>query len=611
MRKKPSVNQPLRNDVQSVDDEKIRVLNADAINRRTFVKKGSGLLIVAGVGACVNPDSSNDPGTVTGPTGSVRLILAGLHPSATSGGSATITSTKTGGTTLTVDIPASGDQTAVVPIGDYTVQYSPPANHQLVPGQPNPRTVAIEENLTTTVTENLVAQGRIQLAVTGFTGGQPNGGSAVAQRTDATASPIAISVSAAGSGGVIVPSGTYTVTYNPPSGYNVDSSSTNPVTGVVVSLQETEVDFVVSPVAAGTGSVLVTITGLTGATAGGQVSAKLTDNGGSTFPATLPPPTGGSTSSTLTGLPPGSYNVTYTPPPGYRLLAGTQNPRVVTVTSGATASATFPSEAIPPSGGLVYASDWRTATGTSNNAKSDGGKWNDLSVDGGGPANRIEVISAAGLSFPSGMANVLKVLMPQANWQNSYWNILVTKGWALPAIGGSIYFRLYFRHDVDGSGGDDMHNPQTGPPGSCPYTRQHVLSRPNTTALRFAVGNKNNDSTNVHVWECNKNLARQTTYRVEEQYIRQATNSWKVHVRVYDSSDTMIASDPDFIDGYTGIVLSNFTGTITSGTDCLRNWMIGFPNQLCGSDTAAHQHCYYGGYAVSLTDWCGAYVPGE
>jgi hypothetical protein len=259
---------------------------------------------------------------------------------------------------------------------------------------------------------------------------------------------------------------------------------------------------------------------------------------------------------------------------------------------------------------LVFASDWGTATGTASNAILDGGIW-DETIDGGGPGNRLEVVSASGLGFPTGMANVLKVLYRNNNAE--YWNVSVVDGWPLPPIGGSLYFRLYFRHDVAGSGGGMLHTVQTGPPGNCPYTAELQFQKVSATEFEFVISHYggSSSSSNAHDWIVR--LAKNTTYRVEEQYERTGPNAWRVHARVYDANNALILDDDDFVDEYTGETMASFTGAITSATDCLRNKMIGNPGDGGGrgSTDVSHQHIYYGGFAVSHGAWIGPYVPGE
>ena len=259
---------------------------------------------------------------------------------------------------------------------------------------------------------------------------------------------------------------------------------------------------------------------------------------------------------------------------------------------------------------LVFASDWSTAAGNGANAVFDGGKW-DNSVDGGGPADRMTVVSASGLGFPAGMSNVLRILY--RNNDNEYWNVNVEDGWTLPPIGGSLYFRLYFRHDVAGATGGQLHTVQTGPPGNCPFTAELQFEKVSTTGIDFYISNYggSSSSSNGHDWTVR--LAKNTTYRIEEQYVRTGTNAWKPHARLYDANNTLLFDDDDFDDTYTGVTMAQFTGNITSGTDCFRNKMIGNPGDGGGrgSSDAAHQHIYYGGFAVSHDGWIGPYVPGE
>jgi hypothetical protein len=226
---------------------------AGAMDRRTFVRTTGGVLAAATVG-CGTADS------LPPRLGTVRVLLTGLDASATSGGTAVVTPVG-GGTAVTIDLPASGDQSAQVPAGSYTVQYLPPSSHQLAAGQQGTQTVTITANATTTVTFALVfvppsTAGTIVITVTGLTGSPADGGSAVAQRTDAAGGPIAINISAAGSGSnSSVPAGTYTITYTPPSGFTLGSGVTNPVSGEVVGVGATTTVTFDVVAQAGTGAI--------------------------------------------------------------------------------------------------------------------------------------------------------------------------------------------------------------------------------------------------------------------------------------------------------------------------------------------------------------------
>jgi hypothetical protein len=158
-----------------------------------------------------------------------------------------------------------------------------------------------------------------------------------------------------------------------------------------------------------------------------------------------------------------------------------------------------------------------------------------------------------------------------------------------------------------------LHTVQTGPPGNCPYTAEYQFQKVSATEIEFTISNYggSSSSSNGHDWQVRLN--KNETYRVEEQYTRTATNSWKINARIYDSNNVLIRDADDFFDSYTQQTMAHYSGAITSGTDCFRNKMIGNPGDGGGrgsTDTSA-QHIYYGGFAVSHSGWIGPYVRGE
>jgi hypothetical protein len=262
----------------------------------------------------------------------------------------------------------------------------------------------------------------------------------------------------------------------------------------------------------------------------------------------------------------------------------------------------------PPQVSLAFASAWDFATGISRQALTDNGKWG-TSIDGGGPPDRLAVVPALP-GFPT--LNVLAVRYPNDN--NKYWNVDIEQGWPLPPIGGSLSFRLYFLHDVAGGGGGQLHTVQTGPPGNCPYTAELQFDKQSETTFDFYISNYggSGSNNNQHDWVV-RNLAKGKVYRIEEQYTRTDVNKWKADARLYDG-DVQIAGAADFQCTYhPSHTLASHTGTITSGNECFRNKMIGNPGagQNRGSGDLAHQHIYYGGFAVSLSGWIGPYLAGE
>lgn len=338
MPKDSTSNPPPRTSDESEDPKQSGSIPTSPISRRVFVAAGSGMLLAAGVEAC---DSEGTRSL----KGAVRLILTGLDASATSGGTARI-SRVPGGPTITFEIPVIGEATIAADIGDYSLEYTPPTGYQVL--QTGPRSIAVDLDATTTVAINVVAEasvGAIQVVVTGLTGAA--GGTAVAQRTDAAAAPRVIPVPASGTAlGTAIPVGVYSVSYTPPTGF-LDASAANPVAGLSVATGATATaGFAVS---VAPGSIRVVVTGIAGATLGGQVSAIRTDNTGNTFTIDLETPTSGQSTGDITNVPAGNYNVTYTPPSGYQLAAGSANPQVVSVAAGGTGNVTFAGQVIPGS----------------------------------------------------------------------------------------------------------------------------------------------------------------------------------------------------------------------------------------------------------------------
>ncbi len=650
------------------------------LDRRAFVKKGSLLFVATATVGC---GSEGIVEQIPAERGTFRLILTGLTGSAANGGIATATPMG-GGSPHSMTIPATGDQSQEVPVGTYSVTYQPPANHVLAPGSTVPPTVTISEGETTTVSLTLVAAGGITVSVTGLSGG--SGGSAVAQRTDAAGSPINISISAAGNGTVAnVPPGTYRVTYNAPSGFT--ASSTNPLTGIAVTAGATasaaftvtaaapttgtiqvtvtgltggsggsavaqRTDAAGSPIniaisAAGSGSasnvpagtysvtynapsgfsvsttnpvtgitvnvggtapvpftvvavvpgaVQVTVTGLTGAASGGSVSARLTNNTGNTFNANLTAPASGSSTGTL-NLPPGSYNVTYTAPGGFQLASGQTNPHVVAVTSGATSNTSWVAQVIPTPQGLVFVSDWRTAVGMGVDAVRDGGKWNDSFVN----VTRMMVIAATGLDFPGGMANVLRMRCRESESQYSI--LQKFNGWPLPPVGGSIYRRVYIKHTLHGT--SISFHPYEPSPGACAFESNTTIT--GTDPFLFELRDSD------HRWQIS--LPRGATYRYEERYRRVGASQWVTEARIYNSANVLIRTNADFRCSVHGNFDHSLADGLTNRMDdgCMVNhsigWQGGGGNR--GSDDENNNSIYWGGYAVSLSDWCGPYTPSE
>ncbi len=193
---------------------------------------------VVGAGATATVSFAVQAGSSTG---TLQVNVTGLTGSPASGGTAVAQRTDAAGSAITINITGAGSgANSSVPAGTYTVTYTAPSGFTVASGVTNPVTgVVVTGGATATVTFAVTGSsstGTVQVNVTGLSG-TSTGGSAVAQRTDASGSPITISISGTtGTGSSSsVPPGTYTVTYTAPSGFSVASGVTNPVTGLAVT----------------------------------------------------------------------------------------------------------------------------------------------------------------------------------------------------------------------------------------------------------------------------------------------------------------------------------------------------------------------------------------
>jgi hypothetical protein len=589
-----------REGAASPEDRTVESGYEKAIGRREFVVAATGLL-AANLGACVSE------GVTGGPEGTVEVTITGLDPLATTGGSAVATPLS-GGASVDITIPPVGHQSARVPAGDYDVTYATPASHVLAPGQQSARTITVAPDSVTAVNVALIATGTMAVNVTGLSG-SAGGGTASAQRTDADASPVTINVSSAGGGSATVPTGTYAVTYTPPSGFSVAPHVPNPASGLVVALGATRTtSFTVeaNPVT-GSGTLQVAVTGLAGASNGGSASAQRTDAAGA--PITIDVSVSGAGSASI---PAGTYSVTYTPPSGFSVTGSNPLTGVVVAASGS-ATATFAVQVVSTAG-VVFHSDFGTARGTSEAALLDTGKevpW-DIQV-GNGRMN--EVVAAAGLGFPAAMANVLRCGL-EWNGNGAPTQLVRLENnrahIPIPAVGGSIFYRWYIRvEQADAYTVDTNTHPiQDGFAVSDCNWFLRIESLGNGTFIgRWQVTNTNEFPNGFY---SPPPLPKGEVFRYELQILRNTTSTFQIHTRVFDDEGRQVLSDSDFRNANGAVSLADNPSinihvlANLAGLNAGHNGVFG-PGQ---QELFPMLHSYQGGFAVRTDTWCGAYENG-
>jgi hypothetical protein len=186
----------------------------------------------------------------------------------------------------------------------------------------------------------------------------------------------------------------------------------------------------------------------------------------------------------------------------------------------------------------VFFSDWATQTpGTTAAAKTDSSKWNYGTPIGG------SVVASTGLGFPATMANVFL-----APWNTaSGWAFLRKTDMSVPAVGDSRYYRWYFRMVIaDGTADNQTHPVQDGfdaPSSNWEFVPTNTGAagtwRPDIWYNAASYPGKR--------WESNTQLNKNQTYRFEVRITRTATTTFTSSFRVYNSSNTLVLDDSNFM----------------------------------------------------------------
>ncbi len=449
-----------------------------------------------------------------------------------------------------------------------------------------------------------IPTGTVGATVTGFDPKATKAGT-LCGPVDGQALSITLSPPSAGSSSgeaTNVPVGTYDVTYKPPDDHGLSSADLGMETkSVTVSATSGgNLSWDVDPK---TGMVLVTITGFPDtATEAGTISGDL--------PITLSAPTAGTSSGESGQVLIGTYDVTYVPPVGYRLI----NADIGSPTKRATVSENAGSElvwGVDPSLeslDVLFHSDWSTATGETSAALLDTDKpipWDSFRSN----SSSYQIVVATGLDFPT--TNVLRT---DAIWRGSPAGAFaggnrLSNGIPNPAVGNSLFYRVYLRVATpDAYTADNLTHPyQDGPSGSQTNWQHEVVTSPNGTWIhRLNTGN---------AWPNNRwpspTLNKNQTYRFELQIHRIGTTTWNAHVRLYDSSDRLIATDADYNNINNSANLASTPTFTFNNISFLTGLQIG-GNGWAGGVAGDYGFIayYWGGLCVRTNDWCGPYANG-
>jgi hypothetical protein len=266
----------------------------------------------------------------------------------------------------------------------------------------------------------------------------------------------------------------------------------------------------------------------------------------------------------------------------------------------------------PPESGtrqFIFASDWSAEAGSTTSAKTDASRWNIISD----PGNGLSVpTTCQSLGFPS--ATCLRIMGIQSA---TGFARLAKTGMPIPAVGESMYFRWYYRHEQPSLGDNSQHPIESGQAGGLDWCFNTETMTSTTWRPEFRTGG---DQSNAVLARWTGPTLRQgVTYRFEMQIQKISNTELYLHVRVYDAAGNLIAGDADFTNdrlGNTGANLRSLATNpvlhfATSGGTNLHEIRAGV-NGISNSDWFPQVlYGYQGGIAVCRGAWCGAYTPGE
>jgi hypothetical protein len=297
---------------------------------------------------------------------------------------------------------------------------------------------------------------------------------------------------------------------------------------------------------------------------------------------------------------------------GTATMSATSEGRTGTATIVVRASQQPPT---PPPGnpGVMFLSDFRTATGRTAAALRDTGKavpWDVIA--GNGVLNTV--VASTGLDFPT--SNVLRV---QGGWRSSPAGAAAenprleqsNQHLAIPAVGQSTYYRWYIRVVAPNTyTADNLTHPiQDGTNGEYTNWQQEVRTATNGTwTLSWNMNGGGQNPWPNNRWTLNTALQKNQTYRVEMQIHRTGTSTFNMHVRVYNSANVQIAGDAQFRNASGSATLANNTSLRFLNVNYLTGFQAGFNGLNGGSQGMYPVMLYYqGGFAITRSGWAGAY----
>lgn len=266
--------------------------------------------------------------------------------------------------------------------------------------------------------------------------------------------------------------------------------------------------------------------------------------------------------------------------------------------------------------GVVFHSDWGTATGTSSAARMDEAKprpWTSGWFDGSSTA----VIPVGdSLDFPT--ENVLANYVSPSGGGGQVMIVERDEYLDPVAVGESLYLRFYRRIVLPDTHRGDQTTHGFHDDVACCSSGNLGLTVTTTSqgtfGLHFSTGYATNDT--IAFWSTPTDALRKNqTYRMEFRIHRVHPDSFTLDTRIYDSDERLQLSNRDFkavgwgAEGDWSLADEiPLAFNSSRGSGALLDWRVGL-NGL-GGVAGEYPHGYWGAFAICTDDWCGPYEDG-
>lgn len=258
--------------------------------------------------------------------------------------------------------------------------------------------------------------------------------------------------------------------------------------------------------------------------------------------------------------------------------------------------------------GILFQSDWSTATGTSDAALLDTGKavpWS-IKVTGGG---NNQVAAAPGTAP---FTNALKVEHKPVPGNPGFAWVECENVWAAPSVGNSLYLRHYFYNDIpdsEGTVGQNSNHPlETRLEGIGAAGVSFNFAWTNNGTWPIKLFTSNGSPNNRWTFQSSAGVEVQFTksvwYRFEFQWQKlSGTDNWGFDGRIYNQDNSQVSGAWRMEDSPYTAMAGQTINVPDMDTYC-RYWRAGING---GSDVSASRYHYIGGVMVRSDTWCGAY----